>query len=717
MSPTSPQNSGTRVAPLGILAAAFGIGIAFILAVVLLALDQPSPGVSFSVSSDGKQVLVTTPGGGVETVSGIVWESGKSDLLPIDLTIEPDGAMGDYATYERFLKRQETLSEIQRGNRFTVETASGNSLEVTPSEGGRELSSLPPAFWIQVTVGLVSFLVSAGVFAFRPRSAPARYLLLSGVATLTFASLAALYSTREFALPGTLFRWANDLNFLGGSLFAASFVALLLHYPRRLAPRWVGIFIVALFVVWFVAQRLGVFESMTFARRFLVMIAVLGSFVLAGVHWIGTRRDPVARAALKWFLLSWILGTGLFAVCILLPQLFGIDTSRYQGYAFLLFILVYAGLAFGILRYRLFDLGDWWRWILVWSTIVFVLVALYLSFVVGLRLTPGASLAFALLFGVIFWISFRTWLWGIVISPHDSRREELFASVLGVALGPAGDQEIRWKAFLSRLFEPLEIKPAPSDVPIVNISGDGATLLVPGVGATGPLLLEYPGRGSRLFSRADSALAAESRNMLAHAIESRGAYEKGVSEERSRIALDIHDNIASQLLSALHSPDAERKDRRIRETMAEIREMIRGSQTEKLSLEESLAELRVETGDRLAAAGISLGWECADIPAGAIGPDLRHALRSVIREAISNIVKHSGASRANVSLSTRKDMLTLIVSDDGNGFDPDQESEGSGLGNFRERMLPFSGRIEISTSPEGTTVIASVLHGNGKSTE
>src|SRR5690606_11497320 len=142
------------------------------------------------------------------------------------------------------------------------------------------------------------------VFAFRSREISARYLLLSRAATLTFAPLAAVYSTRELAAPGMLCRWLSDLNFLGGRLFAGSFVALLLHYPKRIAPAKVGAGIVLLYGVWFVAQQAGAFESMTFARRFLVVAGLGSTFVLAGVHWVRTKNDPVARAALQWFLLS-----------------------------------------------------------------------------------------------------------------------------------------------------------------------------------------------------------------------------------------------------------------------------------------------------------------------------------------------------------------------------------------------------------------------------
>ncbi|MFC7337924.1 ATP-binding protein, partial [Haloferula chungangensis] len=682
-------------------AAAFGMGLSVVIAVVVLALRQPSIGLSFVPSANGESVLVQSPELEEREVTGMVWEGGRFELLPLDLTVEPDGAMGDYASYDTFLSRQQTLSEIQRADRFTLLTEQGE-IPVQPSQSGRSFFSLPKGFWVQIVVGLLAFLVSAGVFAFRSGSAAARYLLFSGAATLLFAPAAALYSTRELALPGELFRWANDLNFLGGSLFAASFVALLLHYPRKLAPWWVGFSVVCLFVVWWVAQQVGVFESMTFARRFLVMIAVLATFILAGLHWFGTRRDPVGRAALKWFLLSWVLGTGLFAVGILLPQLFGVDTSRLQGYAFLLFILVYAGLAFGILRYRLFDLGEWWRQILIWGTVVLLLVTLYFSLVTGLQLPPGLSLALALLLGGVFRIIMRNRL----RRREGPRREDLFASVLDVAFGPDDGLEKRWKELLAGLFHPLGLEVARPSPRSVTIADDGASMLVPGIGTAAAILLEFPEKGGRLFSQADAALATESRKMLQHALESRESYERGVTEERSRIALDIHDNIASGLLTALHSPDAARKDQCIRDTMTEIREMIRNAASEGLTLEEALAELRVETAERLAAADITLAWRCDEIPAEVLGSAHVHALRSVIREAVSNIIKHSAASHAEVSLSLHGKTLELKVSDNGRGFDPSQESTGSGLANFRERLRPFSGEVELASSASGTLLSA-----------
>ena len=402
---------------------------------------------------------------------------------------------------------------------------------VTPRAGGRPLVSLPADFWVQCLVGLVAWLVSAGVFAFRPGDAAARYLLLSGAATLMFAPAAAVYTTRELAVDGTLLRWASDLNFLGGSLFAASFVALLLVYPRRVAPGWVGPAVVALFVVWFVAQQVGVFESMTFARRFLVMVGVLVTFGLAAVHWRGTGRDPLGRAALQWFLLSWVLGTGLFALFILLPQTLGVDTSPVQGYAFLLFLLEYGGLAFGILRYRLFDLGTWWRRVMVWTVVVLIL--LDAVFVFGLHLSSAVSLSLALLICGVVWLPLRAWIWHRFSVRRGPVGGDVFGRVMDIALAsPGARQDVLWVGLLKSAFEPLEVAAVGGGLDAVAVAGDGLALEVPGVGELPGVRLEYARAGRALFTPQDVELAREMVAMLRHGMESVTLYQRGVTEER-----------------------------------------------------------------------------------------------------------------------------------------------------------------------------------------
>lgn len=712
-----PPGPRFRFAPLPVITAAVALGMAVVVVVVLLAQQRPWLGVDLAPTPDGADVVVVSAYGPATAVpSGTVLAAVENaaeriDLTAFDLTTEPDGAMGDYANYQRFLDRQSRLARIQDSAEVIFTADDGARFLVRPDAGGRPLGDFPPDFWVQCFVGLAAWLVSAAVFAFRPREAAARYLLLSGAATLIFAPAAAVYTTRELAVNGVLLGWASDLNFLGGSLFAASFVALLLVYPRRIAPRWVGPAVVALYVVWFVAQQVGVFESMTFARRFLVMVGVVATFVLAGVHWRGTGRDPLARAALLWFLLSWVVGTGVFAVFILLPQTIGIDTSPIQGYAFLLFLLVYGGLAFGILRYRLFELGDWWRRVIAWAAAVLVLVATDLFFLYGLQFSLRTSLALALLICGLVWLPLRCLLWQRFAGRRDNRMKDLFGQVMDVALSPPGDggRALRWRELMVDVFEPMQISTWDlADASAVVIRDDGLAMDLPPVGGIGGLRLGYARGGHGLFRPSDATLARELVAMLEHGIESLSAYQKGVTEERGRIARDMHDNIGAQLLAALHSRDIAAKDAKIRETLADLREVINNTPNCPASIDETLAELRMETAERLDAAGMKLEWDSMACDQTGLARTASHALRSIIREAVSNAIRHSGAANVSVSIRLEDGAIRLLISDDGNGFDSADTRDGNGLANIRARIDLLNGALDVQSDTTGTRLVVRI---------
>lgn len=691
------------------LAAAVVLGLAVVCGVLMLALAQPWLGLEFAPAPGGKGVVVVKAGGpGRHVPVGMLVAEvkGAADAMvleTLDLTIEPDGVIPDYATYRRFIARQDRLARIQESGQVFLTDTGGRVFTVFPDQNGRPLGGFPADFWVGLLVGLVAWLVSAAVFAFRPADAGARYLLLSGAATLMFAPAAAIYTTRELAVDGLVFRWASDLNFLGGSLFAASFVALLLHYPRKLAPAWVGISVVGLYVIWFALQQLEVFESKILARRLLVTLGVVATFALAGVHWFGTRRDPVGRAALQWFLLSWVLGTGLFALFILLPQTFGVDTTPVQGYAFLLFLLVYGGLAFGILRYRLFELGDWWRRVVVWTISVLLLILLDLFFLFGLHFSTGASLALSLVIAGVVWLPVRASVWARFATRQERHLGDVFGRVMDIALAPAegDDRKQRWKELLASVFDPLDLSVADGGVSAVAIDRDGLVMSLPRVGTIPALRLEYARGGRGLFTPRDAGLAAEMITMLGHGMQSRAAYGKGVAEERARIARDIHDNIGAQLLAALHSRDAVSKDAKIRETLADLRDVINNASTHHLAIDETLAELRIETAERLAAAGMDLVWtsEAGDSPPPA--PAVTHALRSIIREAVSNAIRHSGAGRVAISVGCRPGWLSLEIMDNGVGFDPCGIQDGHGIANIRARLDGLHGTLVLEKTGSG----------------
>jgi signal transduction histidine kinase len=76
-----------------------------------------------------------------------------------------------------------------------------------------------------------------------------------------------------------------------------------------------------------------------------------------------------------------------------------------------------------------------------------------------------------------------------------------------------------------------------------------------------------------------------------------------------------------------------------------------------------------------------------------------------IKEAVTNISKHSEATAVQVDLTLGDDLMSLGIRDNGKGFDPQAHTGGSGLKNLRMRALHIGGRVDIESSSENGTTI------------
>jgi len=186
--------------------------------------------------------------------------------------------------------------------------------------------------------------------------------------------------------------------------------------------------------------------------------------------------------------------------------------------------------------------------------------------------------------------------------------------------------------------------------------------------------------------------------------------------ERERIGRDLHDLLGhtlsvivlkSELAARLAERDPARATAEIREVerisrdaLTEVRRAVSGYGGGGLRDEIANAE-RV-----LVAAGITA--EIAPVAA-TLSPDEDRALAFALREAITNVVRHAGATRCSIAVSQDGGRICLEVRDNGRGG---LAPEGSGLSGMRERLRQVAGTLERS-GQDGTRLVMSLpAHGN-----
>ncbi|MDX6481341.1 MAG: hypothetical protein QOG85_1851, partial [Gaiellaceae bacterium] len=91
-------------------------------------------------------------------------------------------------------------------------------------------------------------------------------------------------------------------------------------------------------------------------------------------------------------------------------------------------------------------------------------------------------------------------------------------------------------------------------------------------------------------------------------------------------------------------------------------------------------------------------------------PEVETALYRLVQESLTNIVKHAQARSVSIVLQRKPDSVSVIVEDDGIGFEPGRHAgDGIGLLGMRERVDLFGGRLVIESRPgAGTTIVAEV---------
>jgi signal transduction histidine kinase len=168
--------------------------------------------------------------------------------------------------------------------------------------------------------------------------------------------------------------------------------------------------------------------------------------------------------------------------------------------------------------------------------------------------------------------------------------------------------------------------------------------------------------------------------------------------------------LADATATAIGQIDASIAD--LRNLIADLRPAALDALGAGAAIETLIAHLRSRTDIEIELEALDLAYESGR-ELTRQQPAIESTLYRITQEALSNVIKHSEATRATVSVVQRDGAITLRVSDDGRSFDPNRRSTGFGLIGMRERAALVSGRLQLSAAPgEGTTVEVSIPTSN-----
>jgi two-component system, NarL family, sensor kinase len=201
-------------------------------------------------------------------------------------------------------------------------------------------------------------------------------------------------------------------------------------------------------------------------------------------------------------------------------------------------------------------------------------------------------------------------------------------------------------------------------------------------------------------------------------IKSINAMLEGQEKERDRMAMDLHDRLGG-MLGGIKANMSALEDR-----VEQVRDDQQYQKVNRL-LDQAVGELRQISHDMAAATLSRFGLEKAlqdlretlhisgrmQVELKAFGLDQRLergveiAIYRIVQELVSNVLKHAKATELIIGVTRTPGRLSVVVSDNGSGFDATKTSDGMGLSNVRSRAASLSGSVQVDSVPgKGTTV-------------
>jgi signal transduction histidine kinase len=679
-----------------------------------LALD-PTIDAHWRANVQGQLELVSSPdarlrGFEARTVVGVEVDGRFEPLHALVLQRSPRWLVDD-AERARLAVLQDRLARALDQRTLRLAFADGSIGELQPRVRG--VGGLGAMFWLLSALALVLYLIALVVLLVKPSIRNLMYAVMSvcQAGNLLFIATEAI---PDIALPAGFARW-DLLARIGFDLVAGAAIV----HATTIHPRPVPGHSAISAATWLFATA-------------IFTLAATGNLPHA---WWWTQGMAIAFGLLAIALLSWsyriephpfaavVRRFGVVAVGTLVLLTIAIAAAEQRSgtqytIAAVGSVIWYVFLASLLLMVPFLSRSQQvMREFSMLAGISTVATSLDLLFVAVFSLGQFASLTLSLFLSLGAYAGVRQWILNQMMGSNVLTTERMFEQLYRIARDVEAHPE-KTRELLSRLlrelFEPLEVLHVERISGGARVMGDGSAMLVPvprlgGGGEEGAILMRFAHRGKRMFTQEDARLTDRVLEQLKRAVAFDKAVEQGRSEERVRIAQDLHDDIGARLLTLMYKAPSPEMEDYVRHTLQDLKTLTRGLAAPSHRLSHAAAEWKADITQRLTAAHCDLGWSFASDRDIMLSVGQWSAVTRVLRELVTNAISHAQATRVDVEGSYEMGAFTLTITDNGTGRNPQSWSHGLGLGGVRKRVKQLGGDVEWREhSPQGISCRVSI---------
>ncbi|MBL6691826.1 MAG: hypothetical protein ISP91_15695 [Pseudomonadales bacterium] len=447
-------------------------------------------------------------------------------------------------------------------------------------------------------------------------------------------------------------------------------------------------------------DHLALVESTDVSRRMPSIITIILAVAALILQWRTSKDDPLTRQSLLWFVAVTLSGSLFFIGVIFIPPLLGDDTAVSQGLAFLAFLTIYVGLAVGVARYPLFDLQQYWVKSMIWMVGGLVVIALNLAIATWFGLSNTTVVGMMIASFVAVALPLRAAGARYAFNRASRNFQQHLPQIVARMSGSRGkDIASIWEDEVMEIFQPLEMKRESISVVKPTVVKRGIGFVVPAIEGGASYHLAYADEGTRLFSSLDVSLVETLKGLFEMNLSMSNIANEATEAERVRLRKDIHDSLGGRLLTIMHSTQDDRVAAESRQAMGELREILAavdsGSTVIGDAIQQWEPQLRHLAESSGATFDLLVDRELVQLEAALSGRD-RFNLGQMLRECVTNAIKHAQAAHIVISLSSLQGNLVAQVENDGVVSDPEAWAEGIGTRNLAARAEELGAELQRS---------------------